>query len=99
MLNVNKKRSYTKVIWYNYIKDMQNLEKYTIDFFYWVGNLGRPDNHIQHDKNEIKIEWIWFYGVSKRMDRLVVKLKAIKYKIDIACYLFFLSSSLAIELN
>ena len=31
------------------------------------------------------------------MDRLVIKLIAIKYKIDITCYLSFLYSGLAIE--
>ena len=31
------------------------------------------------------------------MDKLIVKLKAIKYKIDIAHYLSYLPSSLAIE--
>ena len=29
--------------------------------------------------------------------RIVIRLKAIKYKIDIACYLSFMPSSLAIE--
>ena len=35
---------------------MQNLEKYVIDFFYWVRNLGRSDDHMQYSKNKIIIE-------------------------------------------
>ena len=31
------------------------------------------------------------------MNRLIVKLKTIKYKIDIACYLSFLPSDIAIK--
>ena len=40
MFNVNKKKLYTKITWRNLVKDMHNLKKYTIDFFYWVSNLG-----------------------------------------------------------
>ena len=32
-------------------------------------------------------------------DEIIVRLKAIKYKIDFACYLFYLLSSLAIKLS
>ena len=35
---------------------MQNLEGYAINIFYWIKNLGRPDNHIQRDKDEIKVK-------------------------------------------
>ena len=33
----------------------------------------------------------------KTYNKIIVKLKIIKYKIDIACYLFFLPLNLAIE--
>ena len=32
-----------------------------------------------HKKNKIKVEYVQFYGVSKRMAIFVVKLKTIKY--------------------
>ena len=68
---------------------MQNLERYAIDISCWVRNLGSRDDHMQCGKNRIKREWIWFYGVSKRMGRLVVRLKAIKYNENSFCNLSF----------
>ena len=36
MLNVNDKKLYAGVTWHDYIKDVQNLEKYAINFSYQV---------------------------------------------------------------
>ena len=44
---------------------------------------------MQYDKNKIKAKWVLFCGVSKYIDRLVVRLKAIEYKKDSFCYLSF----------
>ena len=70
---------------------MQNLERCIINFFNWTKNLDKPDDHIWHDKNEIKIEYIWFYKVSKYMCSLIIILKAIKYKKN---FFYYLSSYL-----
>ena len=91
MLSVNRKKLCAKIMWHDYVKGEQNLEKCIIDLFYWVKNLGKLDDHIKCSKDGIDIEWIWFYGVSKHIGRLVVKLKAIKYKKDFFCYLSFYS--------
>ena len=88
MLSINKKRSYTGIIWHDYIKSVQNLEKCVFNFFCWVRNFGRLNNHIQYSKNKIEIEWVWFCKVSKHIGRLIVKLKAIKYKKNSFRYLF-----------
>ena len=61
MLSMNGKRLFTKVMWCDYVKSVQNLKKFAINFSYWVRDLDRPDNHIRH---EVKIEWVWLYGVS-----------------------------------
>ena len=68
---------------------MQNLESYAINFFYWIKYLGKSDDYMLYSKNKIKVEWVWLYKVSKHISRLVVRLKAIKYKKDFFCYLFF----------
>ena len=34
------------------------LKRYVINFFVKFRNVGRPDNHMQCEKNGIKIEWI-----------------------------------------
>ena len=34
MLNVSDKKLYAKIIWYDYIEGIQNLEKYAINFFH-----------------------------------------------------------------
>ena len=68
---------------------MQNLKKYAINFFFRVKNLNRLDDNIWHNRNEIKVECIWFCKISKYMDRLVIKLKTIKYKKDFFYYLSF----------
>ena len=31
-------------MWYDYLKGVQNMEKYVINFFNWVENLGRDLN-------------------------------------------------------
>ena len=36
MLSINKKKIYAKVMWYDYIKFMQILKKYIINFSYLV---------------------------------------------------------------
>ena len=53
---MNWRRSHAEITWYDYVESMQNLERYTINFFYLVRNLGRPNNHMQYGKNEIEIE-------------------------------------------
>ena len=40
---------------------------------------------------------MWFCRVLKRIDQIVVRLKAIKYKVDVVCYLSSYPSSLGIE--
>ena len=56
MLSVNKKKLSVAVIRHDYVKDMRNLEKYTIDVFWWVKNLSRSDDHVQYGKNRIKVK-------------------------------------------
>ena len=46
-----------------------------------------PGDHVLH---EWKVDrWVLLCRVSKRMGRFVIRLKAIKYKEDSFCYLFF----------
>ena len=67
---------------------MQNLEKYAINFFWWVGiQVLEPGNYVLWGWKVDK--YVWIYGVSKCMGKLIVKLKAIKYKKDSSCYLSF----------
>ena len=40
---------------------------------------------------------VWLCRVSKYIGEIILKLKTIKYKIDIICYLFFLLSGLVIN--
>lgn len=56
MFSVNTRKLYRKAIWRDYVNDVQNLEKYAIDFFYLIKNLGRPNDNMQYDRNRIKIE-------------------------------------------
>ena len=56
MLSVNGKKLYIKIIWNDYIKDIQNLEKYIIDLFYLTKNLNKPNDHMWYNKNEIEIK-------------------------------------------
>ena len=42
---------------------------------------------MQNNRNEIEIEWVWLFGVSKHIGRFIVKLKAIKYKENFFYYL------------
>ena len=56
MLSVDGERLCAGFISCNYIKRVQNLEKYVIDFSCWVKNLGSPDDHVQHGKNKKKVE-------------------------------------------
>ena len=44
-------------------------------------------NHIY--KNRIKDKKIKFYRVSKHIEKIIIKLKAIKYKKDFFYYLFY----------
>ena len=44
-----------------------------------------------------KIKSVQLCKVLKHIVRIIVRLKAIKYKMDVACYLFFMPSSLAIK--
>ena len=44
---------------------------------------------MQYGISEIKVEWIWLYGVLKYISRLVVRLKVIKYKENSFCYFSF----------
>ena len=60
-------------------------------FYIEFRNLDKVDDYMQCKKNKIKVEWIWFCGVSKYMNRFIVRLKAIKYKEDFFYYLFFYS--------
>ena len=34
MLNINRRKLYIRIMWRDYVKNMQNLEIYAIDFFY-----------------------------------------------------------------
>ena len=56
MLSINRRKFCVEIMWYDYIKVVKNLEKYTYIFSYWVRNQSRSDNHMQHNKNKIKIE-------------------------------------------
>ena len=51
--------------------------------------MDRSDIYMWCNKNKIEVKWVWFYGVSKYIDRFVVKLKAIKYNKDFSNYLSF----------
>ena len=51
MLKLNKKKLHDKIIWYNYIKSVQNLEKCTINFSYWV------EIQIVESKNHVLYKW------------------------------------------
>ena len=85
-------------MWHDYVKNIQNIERWVIDFFYWVSiQMIEPRNHVlcrwKIDKS------VWLYGVTKRIDRLVVGLKAIKYRrISFAIYLSILKT-LAFKLH
>ena len=87
MLSVNGRRSRARVTWPGCVKGVRNLERCANDFSCWLRNLGRPDDHVRRGRNGIEVEWVWLCGVSKRMGRLVVRLKAIEYKEDFFCYL------------
>ena len=46
-MNINKKKLYIEVIWYNNIKDKQILKRYIINLFYkiWI-LIVKPKKHI-----------------------------------------------------
>ena len=48
-------------------------------------------------RNGIEVKWVWLCEVSKRMGRFVVRLKGIKYKVDVVRYLSSHPSSLGIK--
>ena len=92
MLSVNGRRSRAGVTWRDYVKGVQNLERCAINFSRWVGILaGRLGGQVLQESRATwggnEVEWVWLCGVLKRMGRLVVRLKAIKYKEDFSCYL------------
>ena len=40
-------------------------------------------------RNKFENKKIWFYGISKYINRIIVRLKVIKYRKDSFYYLFF----------
>ena len=85
---MNGRRSYTRITWLDYVKCVQNLEKYKNDFSHWVEiQVVEPRDHLlcywKVDK------WVWLYEVSKYIGRLKIRLKIIKYKEKFFYYLFF----------
>ena len=86
MLNVNEKRLYAGIIWYDYVKDMQNLKKYAINFSHWVEiQVVEFEDRVLRRWNIDK--WVKLFGVSKQIDLLVIKLNDIEYKEDLFYYL------------
>ena len=72
-------------------KTWKNIQ---LTFFVEFKNLNRLDNHLQHERNKIEVQWVWLYEVLKRIGRFVVKLKVIKYKED---FFYYLSSYLDLD--
>ena len=56
MIHINGKKSFTKIIKYDFVKNMENLERYIFQFSYSIRYLGRHDNYMQYGKNKIEIE-------------------------------------------
>ena len=97
MFSINGKKSSARVMWRDYVKSVQNLERYIINFFYWVRNLGKLDNYVQYSRNKIEVKWVWLFGVLKYISRLVVRLKTIKYNENSFCYLSSYSPNLGLQ--
>ena len=80
---------------------MQILKKYansfSIEFGFWVKNLGAScsNDHISRSVIENR-KGITLWSL-ETYSKIIIKLKTIKYKIDIAYYLAFLLISLAIK--
>ena len=61
----------------------------SLNFGYKTLKLGAAKMIYIRMKYKIKDVWKWFYGILKRLGRLIVKLKVIKYKKDLFYYLLF----------
>ena len=99
IFSVNGKRSRIGITWYDYVKNKQKPEKICNWLFMLNKKSGqRPDNYVLYGRDRLKVEWEWFYAVSKCMGIFKVRLKAIKYKENSFYYFFSYPPDLSFQI-